>query len=328
MTLPLETRSRKFGNPLFIIAGAPRASADGIRNRFQVFYKKYCEIASAAFGSDDHGVYGRKAVEALFLDVAKRVLYKRQHESGSKKTSPSKIILFFAEGRDEEALLSQFNFFVHPIRVSLKNRNHINSVIDSYQNAFLAASNDPDCLAFVEDQVQFQYRRTPLLLPSKNFLHDKAIGAVENLFAKIMRGEWRWNQLGSEIDTRMFSSQDFPEFPIRKRKFVAHVDQRELVFPIPHEVEMHADDWDLPEDVWIKASSGRIEDRIRTQKSIQIKLNELYRFGIPIREGLHYDVQKQFNPQIRNIAFHCVKNGLRNPKDTHINVYPNDYVRV
>jgi len=56
-------------------------------------------------------------------------------------------------------------------------------------------------------------------------------------------------------------------------------------------------------------------------------LNQLYRFGIPVLDGFHYDVQKEHNDSLDGLPLDCIKQGKVLCSGTHVNVYPNDYVR-
>lgn len=60
---------------------------------------------------------------------------------------------------------------------------------------------------------------------------------------------------------------------------------------------------------------------------IEVKLGQIYRFGIPIEDGLHYDVCHSRLGNLEGIEFKCCKNGIVRATGGHINIYPNDFIR-
>jgi hypothetical protein len=56
-------------------------------------------------------------------------------------------------------------------------------------------------------------------------------------------------------------------------------------------------------------------------------LNSLYRFGIALEGGFHHDVQWSRKKALKNERFVCCDRGEILVSGTHVNIFPNDYVK-
>ena len=57
-------------------------------------------------------------------------------------------------------------------------------------------------------------------------------------------------------------------------------------------------------------------------------LCRLYRFGAPLPDGFHHDVQKRNGQDMKRVVFDCSVDGPVFVSGSYANVYPNDFVRA
>ena len=114
---------------------------------------------------------------------------------------------------------------------------------------------------------------------------------------------------------RRYRAEDLPgRKGIGRNGIKAFTDARGLIFVPPPETEWHA----VTREVKLFSNS----------RALFNKMNEMYRLGVPVSEGFHYDAQLRGGKCLDNITLTCCEFGQ---KDTsgwpYANISPNDFVR-
>jgi hypothetical protein len=90
-------------------------------------------------------------------------------------------------------------------------------------------------------------------------------------------------------------------------------DARDVVFPCARPSALHGP---LPQI-----------DTPDAVSALQYFLRSAYRFGTPLPDGFHHDAQLERGRHFREMKFQCTRNGSILVSASHVNIYPNDYVR-
>jgi hypothetical protein len=243
-------------------------------------------------------------------------------DRANRAVVPSSIFLLYIPFAHKEiSLLREFEFFVYPIALQsmshtdLRWKHRPDIVADAVEDCMRHINEHAVDLDFIIAELRDRLPFTPFVLPPNNFQTSQAV-LRENLRDLARSGEWR--ALCNMIKLRRYKRQDFPDLKGRpaKKPIKAFTDNRELVFVPAMETEWHAPVREL------KLFSN--------PKAILNKLNQIYRVGVPLNDGFHYDAQftegKKFGA---NMEFQCCERGsvvaIGWP---YANVYPNDFIRA
>ena len=149
-----------------------------------------------------------------------------------------------------------------------------------------------------------------LFLPPRNFRVSQT-ERMSDIFSAMQRQTASWVGPIDRVQTVKITSGDlYKSIPAGANKEVLS-DFRGLLFP--HDPSYHGLQRELAEDC-------SHEERKRFMRS-------QFRFGVPLRDGFHHDVQFTSRRKLRGAEFDCSRRGLLQLSCSHANVYPNDYVR-
>ncbi|WP_143255430.1 hypothetical protein [Brevundimonas sp. ZS04] len=303
-----------------MIAGLPRAILGNVIERLQQRFPKRTFKGTPA-RQEDGVLYPPDMIEKLLHEVADFAI--RRRSSGKlSDPAPRSIILAYVPAADDERLMSAFDFSVMPAPLAAlaayggdKGRQYRHSA----DAAFLAvedALGERGIPKLNLDEVKQRVARLAndsevLLLPPENFrLHDR--DRLSTLFRSYRRGERVAADRFPELQTQRLSSADIRRLGEDVRH--CHVDADKRAFLMAHPAAYDGSEWELEEE---KAKAAAIKPVLRS----------LYRFGAPLPDGFHHDVQFADGSAFANSSFDCLRNGLVRYTCPYVNVYPDDFVR-
>lgn len=310
--------SRFFGKTLYVILGLTAPSAGKVHKLFQTGAE--CENYEAIIvpgPKDDNKVYTRKNASQALQKVCEHVVQGRTRSVN--KYDPSKIVLLYVPGGMCERALSNFDFFVYPYPLDVLAQfssgsmlRHVPDVAErEVRDAVDNIRHGKGGIKEFIDQIHHQVRRPSALLPPKNFVRESE--TLTTTLKNIRNGTQSLGCLEDVCLETKVSKKDLPSVVRRREKRFVYVDSREAVF-VPARVSEYHGDLDEPE-----SAGENWENWIRV-------LNGLYRFGIPINAGMHFDVQR-YGKKPLNLCFDCSVKGCVRVDSHYANIYPNDFVR-
>jgi hypothetical protein len=317
-TLPLARPVAVSDVDLYVLAGLPKevfnASVDFLRQKA----KAGARVLGVPSASKDGRLYSEALLKQLLnlvLPFADRRI--RNRPSGAP-VQPKRLMLFYVPASDQEELLQAFDFFVFPVTLNglcnfehgRQSRHVLGSCFTEIQGALEKSRYHFERL--VKPRVLSRKSAEGLLLPPRNFRLRS--GQIGELFYEFTRGSRAWDDHSMEgAALRMFDHDDLPNFLRQSERQSIFQDARGLVFPCARPAELHG----TPPP----ASGGQ------DLAYLQYNLRSFFRFGVPLEEGFHHDVQFEQGRPVSGVEFECSRNGCLQVSATHVNIYPNDYVR-
>jgi len=308
-----ETRKEAQGMPLILLAGLPNPLFKFVANALEESVTPKTKVIAEASGGEDRALYRAQTVATLLKAVSEYAV--RQARAQEMPPSPTQILLAYIPSPDDEKLLSEFDFFIFPIRLTRlaeydaygrqyrHNRQESQSyVLPSIQAALLSFME-------VKRRLSSPNLREPLLLPPRNF-HVSNTERVEAIFMNLRRGELSWGTPLTNIQAQKVTHDDLEKHVRPGAHKQVLRDYRDLLFP--HDYTNHGFSREIPSD----ASS---QDRKHFMRSS-------FRFGVPLRDGYHHDVQYS-GKGLGGQTFECCVKGSVSLNVAYANVYPNDFVR-
>jgi hypothetical protein len=140
------------------------------------------------------------------------------------------------------------------------------------------------------------------LLPPVNF-HLRGRRLCEVFRELIYRARSWENPLPEGISADEFEYDQLPGFLRRQERQRIFRDARGLVFPCARPHELHG----LPDDIESETDLDGLRHLLRS----------VYRFGAPVAEGLHHDVQREWGEPLQGVSFDCTRRGLLFVSDSH-----------
>ena len=168
-----------------------------------------------------------------------------------------------------------------------------------------------ELVGFLQRAIESTKSSEPLLLPPANFhLADQRLTQV---FCELTRGARAWrNSLPGGIAAKMYNRDDLPEFLEHQERQMVHCDARGVVFPCARRTELHgAQEIDPDAEISI----------------LREMLRGMYRFGTSLSQGFHHDAQFKDGRHFDQTRFDCSRQGELLVTASHVNIYPNDFVR-
>ena len=305
---------RRFGAPLYIIAGFPatisRNVTSSLKNDHELKQALYIHAASSRSGP----LYDQASTQALLQETAAHI--EHRDRDCTESIEPSRLILLYIPDGSNNVLFEAFGFSCFPIPIEVpREKQHLLRRNPNFAAAILKGivrELPTESVLEIERQVSKSMRRTLFLLPAVNFLDPNSGQSIGHWFDEIINGVATWDEVRGRMVLSRLTRQDVPRLAAKRR--YAFVDSRQLCFLPAQASEQHGAIW----------TSSNNED----PHKIRQWLNGKYRFGIPIIEsGFHYDVQKMKGGSLENLQFQCDIQGPIQTKGTHVNIYPNDFVR-
>jgi hypothetical protein len=297
--------------PLVILAGLPnpifRAVAKSVEDRSS----QKPRVISAPSGNNDGQLYRDETVSILINAAGGYAV--RHAKAQETPPAPKHIVLAFVPTLDEERLLREFDFFVFPVRLTRlaeynegRQRRHDREftteyVIDSLETAFREFAELKRRLSTVSD-------KDPLFMPPQNFEVSPS-ERIADLFRNMARQRSSWAEPLPAIQQVRVTRDDLPTLGLGVQKVVL-ADRRGLLFP--HDRSEHAFGRELEANCCTADKRNFLRSR--------------FRFGVPLTDGYHHDVQYA-GRSLGGETFMCCRDGVKTLTCSHANVYPNDYVR-
>ena len=300
--------------PLVLLAGLPHPICARVAKSIGTSLSLKTRVLFQASGSYGKQLYDEVTVAALIKAVSDYVA--NQSKSHPAPQRPRHILLAYVPADDEEHLLSEFEFFVFPVRLNLladydaygrQNRHHLDLAKRYVVSSLETASRQ--FLMTVKRRLSTINDRELLFLPPQNFRVSKT-ERMSDLFRAMLRQTASWADPINRVKRVNVKSDDlYKSIPTGANK-VFLSDCRGLLFP--RDRAYHGPQRKLAEDC-------SDEERKHFMRS-------WFRFGVPLTDGFHHDVQFA-GGTLRGAQFECSRQGLLKLSCSHANVYPNDYVR-
>lgn len=308
--LPLQK-----GEDLFCIVGFPKVADHSVlsacENSPLAKLKKFISIPSSAEDKRYTSAYLDSVLKAIYqYIIRKEGTFSAdephgspgEHREDAKCTiySPRTISIAYSPAPTSRVIIEMFASFARclPLRAGE------DAPEDWWKRPDLAPSI---VLDNIKNAPEFKpLKRTDArLLPFTNFtMPDRAPIWEHYLRAIVESGEIAFNERAVP-GKKLF---------IGGGKKLVFIDDRKLCFPSSINTGNHA----LPR---------RLESDQDAKKVIQL-LQQLYRFGLPIEHGYHFDVQHPGGEHLDRVRFVCCEEGELTVSGTHVNIYPNDKVRA
>jgi len=303
--------------PLVVIAGIPYPICGAVANVVAAKLSPTHRTISQPSGSDGNRLYQKRTVDPLLIAVSNYAV--KQQNAHPARPCPRYIILAYVPADDDEELLAEFDFFAYPIRLGRmgeydeetgQQRRHNLKDAQDYVLRSIQVALDP--FNDLKRRLSSISTKEPLLLPPHNFKVSKST-RLADIFPEFRREMRQWNSsLEDIVQPKTATKDDLPRHIPPGVKKLIFCDERNLLFP--RDKTAHAVVRELAPD-------SSIDDR-------KHYLQSAYRFGVPLEEGFHHDVQYAAGRNLKGEVFVCSRDGEVKVTGTHANVYPNDFVRV
>ncbi len=264
-------------------------------------------VVSVPARSDIHNLYTPAGVETLLRACAEFAL-KRIHRDNEQ--SPSALFLFYVATPTVQHLLDAFKYSALPVPFAESPTRPLSAddALDLLGPRLADYVGGNDETRLLRREVVDRRRKSHLLLPPVNFHHEG--GTAYEAFLQRLRSRTLDWDADPGFCARKFTKSDLPGV-VRGAKDWYFADSREIVFSPDN--SPHPPARQLPAD--------------SSASAIANLLAQLYRFGFPIEDGFHYDAQRVAS-RLNREPFVCSSQGTITASGTHVNVYPNDFIRV
>jgi hypothetical protein len=298
---------------LVILAGLPQNNCATVAKSIEYGLTPSPRVIFQPSSSEDGALYRVGTVSGLLKATSQYAV--RQQRAHTPEPAPGQVLLAYVPANDDEKLLLEFDFTVFPVRLTrlaeynLRGRQYrhdtksaIDYVIDSIKNATTIFSE-------IKRRLSSPNFREPLLLPPRNFQVTKAT-VIADLFLELRRDKRSWVVPFLEVHTSRVSHEELNHhIPGGVHKDVL-TDYRTLLYP--HDLSNHGPSRELPENC--------------TDEERKWFLRSSFRFGVPLQQGYHHDVQYG-NRKLGGTVFNCCDRGELPLNCKYANVYPNDCIR-
>jgi len=303
---------------LFLLAGLPNP----LHLRVEQYLKDYVGEAAqvvAVPSSSDGSLYRERTVETLLRASGQFTLKRIRSRAADGPPRPRRLALLYVPAPEDRRLLQAFDHFVFPVPLwdlsefddSGRQKRHdriaceaaIRDAIELYML---------ELVTWIQPRIEGRRATEPLLLPPRNFhLRDRGI---ESFFLELSRRSRSWEEAAPEdLVPETFEYEQLPGYLRRDERLAMFRDARDVIFPCARPTQLH---WHVPE-LAPDEKVGLFQDFLRST----------YRFGAPLPDGFHHDVQLEWGAEFNRMPFECSREGNIEVSGNHANIYPNDYVR-
>jgi hypothetical protein len=309
---------------MYIIAGLSPEVAQRTGNSLQRIKDLpraiYC---LPGFSRSDDALYVSEDYLRIIRDVASLIMLSlaKTKKDSVPIITPSRVFLLFISSTDGANLylLKNFEFFAYPVMMptpdeqTVKWRHNPDLVLEAVVSCIRNIMEFTPDINFVINEISQRLRKTPLALPATNF-HETNDTPLRIYFRELALAG-TWSDIEERLHVRRYTKDDLPDARgIGPRGVSAFTDARGLIFVPP------------PPELW-----HAVLRELRTFNNLTVlhnKMNEMYRLGIPVIEGFHYDAQLRGGRQFTNVQLTCCESGEKDSKGwVYANIYPNDFVR-
>ena len=303
---------------LFLLAGLPHPLHSRIAEFFQNIAGTHAKVIATASPSYEKLLYRESTVQTLLKAGAQFAVRRLKNRSDDQAARPRRIALFYVPAENDELLLRSFDFFVFPVPLrdlatfddAGKQRRHQREVCEAAIRKGMEVYTR-DLIELIQRRIESRKSQEPLLLPPANFhLKDQRL---KQDFCKLTRGIRAWsNAMPNEVFAQVFDHQMLPDFLGHNERQPVFRDSRNVVFPCARPTEFHG-----AQEIDPAAEVPVLSDLLRST----------YRFGISLAQGFHHDAQFEGGRHFNQTRFDCSREGEILVTASHVNIYPNDYVR-
>lgn len=297
-----------------ILAGLPHPTCAAVARSIEAGGSPSPRVIFEASGNDGKQLYKEKTVSRLMDAVAEYAV--RHLKAKMTPPTPNHIILAYVPADDEERLLAEFEFFVFPVRLSRlaeydehgRQLRHDRKLAEGY----VTSSLETNLREFkeVKRRLSSDSDKEPLFLPPRNFeVSDSE--RIAHVFKEMVRQTTAWTDPIAHVRRMRVTTRDLPKHvrPDASKQVLA--DARDLLFPADHSLH---------------GPARELGDNSSTQDK-KLFMRSRFRFGVPLKDGYHHDVQFAEGRRLQGERFECASRGAVNLRCLYANVYPNDYVR-
>ncbi len=322
-----------------IIAGLPmevsRATVTYLKQHQSLEKATYLSLNSSS-NNDYKPLFSEASIKTLHKRMLEQ-LYIRGDSKNPPCPTPRYIFLLYVPSCDADLLLSKFEYFCLPIKLTketnkfdrqILNDNFGNSTEISWRHYNNAAKiTAHDTLQLIRSEVK-KYSRmiastatSPLVLPPMNYHYPSGADLIDEIYRNIFTGNVGLDEL-SGLTPRHFNRDEVSRKVHRRNIFQ---DCRDRIFPNDNHAPSR-----LPNPPG-KYAGGSLNDSdfIERFKGLQAYLRQVYRFGVRARDGnVHFDVQF---PQagLKRESMYCSDDEcFVEVTGTHANVGINDAIWV
>jgi hypothetical protein len=316
-TLPVALPSTN-AIDLFLLAGLPHPLHSRIEEFFQNIAGNHAKVIATPSPSYDGLLYRDKTVNALLTAGAQFAVRRMKNRSDDQSARPRRIALFYVPAEDDEFLLRAFDFFVFPVPLRElstfddygNQRRHQREVCEAALRKGMEIYTR-DLVGLLQRRIESRKSHEPLLLPPTNFhLHDQRL---RHAFYELTRGVRAWAKAMPEtVSPQMFDHEMLPDFLKQNERQLIFRDSRDVVFPCARPTEFHG-----VQEIDPSSEVPVLRELLRTT----------YRFGTSLPQGFHHDAQFEGGRHFNQTRFDCSRQGELSVTASHVNIYPNDYVR-
>jgi len=322
-----------------VLAGLPKPHSNHaftfLKAALDRHVRSHRVVLAASPKDASNGLYQFSTKEALIRETGRWTIKKRRPHSNNRNTlkeaiAPSKIITLYVPSHDSQNLLDTFSLFSLCLPLGdedpkkpretkeqcawrVDNNEIDRRINDSVDGLFqkerprqeFGELND----VLWEELVQYA-RQTAVLLPPRNFMLDRENG-IWTRFRSLGFEVAQWKSFISE--TRKSGKNSLISRKKVGRKLV-YVDYRGRAFVPAKPTQLHGS---------VHPTKKEIESRVLVNI-----LCGLYRLGMPIEIGFHFDVQKLNGKNFNGEKFYSCEIGDVRISGSHVNVSPNDFIRA
>ena len=302
---------------LFLLAGIPHPLHSRIEQFFQNVVGAHGKVIATSSPSDDGQLYREKTVQTLLTAGTQFAVRRLKNRSDDQGARPRRIALFYVPANDD-LLLQAFDFFVFPVPLhelsrfdsTGKQRRHQREACEA---ALLRGRETytRDLVGMLQRRIESRKSQEALLLPPANFHLDER--RLRHVFCELTRGTRAWaNAMPESAVAQQFDHETLPDFLDHNERQMIYRDSRNVVFPCARPSEFHG-----VQEVNPAAEVPVLREILRT----------MYRFGTSLPQGFHHDAQLEGGRHFHQTRFECSRQGEVVVTGSHVNIYPNDYVR-
>lgn len=297
---------------LVLITGLPRAISRGIATWLpQNIGPSHKVIAMDSPDRDGIPLYNPNLIASCIRTVTDYA--ERQFGLSAGQPAPSSITLAYVPDDSAEDLLKMFDFSVLPL--ALFGLEKYENGRQLRQDEYFSRGMILHCLresftSFgpLKRRLSSYSSRDALFLPPENFQLSRT-QQLKSLFLEMRTGIRKWDDRLQEAVTVKVTREDLPHHVQHGSRDVFR-DHRELLFP---------------KDLSDHGRLRNLEPNATTRERINL-LRSSYRFGVPLPNGFHHDVQLAGRP-LPGVSFLCADKGAVQLSCDYANIYPDDFVR-
>jgi hypothetical protein len=298
---------------LVVLAGLPHPNCSAVAAAVEKALSPPPRVIFQPSGTDNKELYRPQTRTALLRSLSDYAT--RQLKAHTPAPAPTQIVLAYVPSSDEEHLLEHFDFFVFPIRLTRLGaydqcgRQYRHDPNEAVRHTVSSVRTGLRSFMEIKRRLSSSSWREPLFLPPRNFkVSDDE--QMADIFVGMRRATRAWGDQPPNIRTTTVTGEQLRHIPRGKQREVFS-DCRGLLFP--PDPQYHGPFRDLAPDC-------SDEDRKQLMRSS-------FRFGVPLINGYHHDVQFGDGRGLGGEMFQCSRMGVIQLRCSHANVYPNDYVR-